>query len=361
MRRPCCFQFQNSLHHGWLALSNTGADGKAILVAARLPILHKAVVAACDELDGLKDGLISEPRLCQFDPRTIVCVQGSSDTSDCLTPAEAGVATKFYAGPIDPKTGAHLTVGEEQYGSELAWGGVSVPQSTDQPIFSSMIAMQALSNLIFAETPPADYKLSDLKFDLATVDLLRSRHSLVDATSPDLSAFESKGGRLILWHGWADPHISPRTTIAFHEALLSQMGQDAVAAFERLYLLPGVYHCGQGEGMASVDFLTPLMNWVENGVAPDGVKTRTQTDGGNSFGLPTSQKKEHPIGAPATPATPSVLRSRPVYPYPALPKYDGKGDPNDAASFVKGDALYTVATLPWAGEDFFRPYKPTAE
>lgn len=354
------FQFQNSLHHAWLALSNTGADGKPIVTAPRLPVLHKAVVAACDGLDGLVDGLISDPRLCHFDPKTIECPADATDASACLTPTEVAAVTKFYEGPVDPATGIHLTVGEEQYGSELAWAGVFVPQTADQPIFSSMIALGALQNLIFAEEPPADYALTDLTFDAATVDLLKARHPLFDATSPDLKPFAEKGGKLILWHGWADPHISPLTTIAFHEAVLKEMGEAAVAGFERLYLLPGVYHCGNGEGMASVDLLTPLMDWVEDGTAPEAVTTRTATEGGNSFGLPTAQKKERPADAPAIPAEPPVTRERPVYPYPALAKYIG-GDPNAAASYVKGEPLHTAPTAAWAGEDFFKPYQPAAE
>lgn len=352
------FQLQNSLHHGWLAASNTGPDGKAIVVAPRLALLHKAVLAACDGLDGLKDGLISEPRLCHFDPGSIACKAGTTDTSACLTAAEVGAIRKFYKGPVDPHTGEHLTVGEEQYGSELAWAGVFVPQTTDQPIFSTMIALAALKNLTFEQNPPESYSLADLKFDKATLNLLRARHPLFDAVNPDLSAFRAAGGKLILWHGWADPHISPRTTIAFHEALERQSGKAAVAAFERLYLLPGVYHCGSGEGMAAIDFLSPMMNWVERGEAPDAVVGHTETAKAGSFGQPGGDQKGPPPGAMPPQPEPAVVRSRPVYPYPFLPKYSGKGDVNEAASYVKGSPLYKGLTAKWAGADFFKPYKP---
>lgn len=348
------FQFQNSLHHAWLALTNTGVDGKPIFTKPRLPILHQAVVAACDELDGLADGLISDPRLCRFDPRTIQCTTDVEDSSTCLTADEVVAAKKFYEGPMDPETDEHLTVGEEQYGSELAWAGVFVPEAIDRPTYSGMAALNALNNLIFEKDPPSGYTLTDLKFDKATIELLRARHPLFDPSSPDLRPFAASGGKLILWHGWADPNISPLITIAFHEALEREMGPTAVASFERLYFLPGVYHCGRGEGMPTVDFLTPLMNWVENGAAPGAVITRGVTDGDKQVGLPATPAK---LSVGTSLGEPSVERSRPVYPYPGLATYAG-GDPNTAASFIKGEPLYTAPARSWAGANFFRPYKP---
>ncbi len=350
------FQFQNSLHHGWLAASNTGADGKPVVTASRLPILHKAVLAACDGLDGQVDGLLSDPRLCHFNPKTLQCPANSDDVSACLTAKEVEVVTKFYEGPRDPATGEHLTVGEAQYGSELAWAGVFVPETADKPIFSTIIALGALQNLIFEQDPPKDYSLADLKFDKATVELLKVRHPLFDATNPDLAAFQAAGGKLILWHGWSDEHISPLTTIAYHEALLKQMGRNAAAKFERLYLLPGVYHCGKGEGPSAVDFLTPMMDWVEHGKAPDAIITRTATNEANSFGQPPSETKNQKSLASKTMG---AMKSRPVYPYPAIAKYKGSGDRNSEKSYVKGKALYAKPTPAWVGQDFFKPYAPS--
>ncbi|OQW88390.1 MAG: tannase [Rhodoferax ferrireducens] len=350
------FQFQNSLHHGWLAASNTGLDGKAILTAARLPLLHKAVMDACDGLDGQTDGLLSDPRLCHFDPKTLQCPPGSSNASACLTPEEVDVVTKFYAGPRDPATGEHLTVGDVQFGSELAWAGVFVPESTDRPIFSTMIAMGALQNLLFEQDPPKGYTLADLKFEKSSVALLKARHALFDATNPDLSKFQAAGGKLILWHGWADQHISPLTTVAYHEAILKQMGKDEAAKFQRLYLLPGVYHCGKGEGPSAVDFLTPMMDWVERAIPPEAVITQTPSGNGNNFGQPPSEARGP---KPAEPNMPKVKQSRPVYPYPAVAKYQGAGDPNSAASYVKAEPLHVKPTPAWAGEDFLKPYAPS--
>uniref|UniRef100_H3G6Y7 feruloyl esterase n=1 Tax=Phytophthora ramorum TaxID=164328 RepID=H3G6Y7_PHYRM len=347
------FQFQNSLHHGWLAMSPPGRGPPghgssdhgpaAIVTASKLPLLHSAVVRACDALDGLVDGLLSEPRLCNFDPRELLCATEMAAAvvdRQCLTEAEVNTIRKFYNGPVDPATGSHLTVGQAQFGSELAWEGVFVPRGRNQPVMSAHIALAALRYLIFEPNPPETYSLNDLKFTEATVELLRPRHPLLDATNPDLAAFKAAGGKLILWHGWSDEHISPRTTIAYHEALQKQMGgPDQVAAFERLYLLPGVQHCGRGEGMAAIDLVTPLLEWVEQGSAPHAIMTSTELD------VP-----------PWMAAAPAVTRSRPVFPYPSLAKYTGQGDANDAANFVQGAPLYTDKTADWAGQSFFEPY-----
>lgn len=320
------FTVQNSLYHGFMARANTGPDGKPVLTSDRLPILHAAVVAACDETDGQKDGLIADPRACRFDPATIACAAGATDTSACLTPAEVATVTKFYDGPHDPATGARLTVGAPFYGSEPKWAGVFVP-TPDQPgIFSEVIAIGALQNLVFEDTPPDSYTLADLNFDAATLDRLRARHPLFDATNPDLSAFEKAGGKLILWHGLADEHITPLGTIAYQQALEARMG-GAVQSFERLYLVPGMAHCGDGEGPHLIDLLTPTMAWVEQGTAPDAILARGEN------------------------------RARPVFPWPAVARYDGTGDPADAASYQRAEPPALSQPVPaWIGQDFFQPF-----
>ncbi len=170
---------------------------------------------------------------------------------------------RFYEGPKDPVSGEHLTLGGPQPGSELAWAGVFVPVSADQPVYSETAALEAIRNVVFEKNPSADFDLNALNFDKKTFDQLRPLHALYDATNPDLSPFASRGGKLILWHGWADPNISPLNTLAYHEAVEAQMGKTRTEAFSRLYMLPGVYHCGGGEGPSLVDLLTPIMAWVE--------------------------------------------------------------------------------------------------
>lgn len=377
------FQIQNSLHHGWLASSNKDADGKGVLLSSRLSLLHDAVVKACDALDGLEDGLLSDPRLCSFDPASIQCASDTAaDTSTCLTSAEVQTATKFYQGPTDPASGGRLTVGEQQYGSELAWSGVCVASSATASVMSESIALAALRYLVFADGPHTNFTIADLKFEDATLEKLRPRHALFDAVSPDLAPFRAAGGKLILWHGWADPHISPRTTIRLHEGLVTQMGEAAVNDFERLYLLPGVYHCGSGEGMSAIDLVTPMLQWVEAGVAPNAIVTKdaaasaggdfgqwkgSGSQAGGSGGPPSggsppsaarALRSQASASSSSSGSAATVSRSRPVYPYPALAKYTGSGDSSDAANFVAGEALYTKTTADWLGDDFFDPYTP---
>ncbi|OWZ15299.1 hypothetical protein PHMEG_00011090 [Phytophthora megakarya] len=365
------FTFQNSFHHGWLSVSNTDDDGNRVVIADRVSILHDAVVKACDSLDGIEDGLLSDPRLCKFDPSTIECAADATDNSTCLTSAEVATVTKFYNGPTD--SGKYLTVGEEQYGSELAWSGVFVSDSYTGDIMSTNTALAAIKYLIFEDYPGDNYTLNDFDFSKTTIDLLRARHPLLDAVSSDLSKFHKAGGKLILWHGWADPHISARTTIAYHEALQKNMGKNALNEFERLYLLPGVYHCGNGEGPSAIDLVTPMLEWVESGTAPDAVETSTPTNTGDSDskfgqwaksgsgagGPPSGSAPKRNLAEVSASGSAATTVTRPVYPYPAVAKYKGSGDVNEAANFEKGGALYTKTTRTWLGEDFFKPYTPT--
>ncbi|SLN26062.1 Tannase and feruloyl esterase [Aquimixticola soesokkakensis] len=358
------FQVQNTLYHGWQADANTDENGQIILLSDRLPILHDAVVAACDPVDGATDGLISDPSACLFDLDTITCAAGASDTSACLTPAEADVARRFYEGPIDATTGAHLTAGQPQYGSELNWAGVYVADSRDGALMSTMAATPVIKYLAFDPARP-DATLADFDFSEETLNDLRARHTLYDATNTDLSRFEAAGGKLILWHGLADPHISPANTLALHSGMIAQMGAETVDGFERLYLLPGVGHCGNGEGPSNLDLLTPMMAWVENGTAPQAVMT-TSSSTTTSFGAPQFAGSEPtgdaaPKGALKQAASRLPDMTRPVYPYPFTAVWDGSGDVYDAAHWSQGEAAQIVHLRDWPGADFFAPYAFTDE
>ncbi|KIQ36492.1 tannase/feruloyl esterase family alpha/beta hydrolase [Pseudomonas viridiflava] len=346
------FQVQKVLFHGWVARANTGPDGKPIILASHLPILHKAVLAQCDVLDGQIDGLISDPRLCRFDPSVVQC-KVSADNAKCLTAPEVEAARRIYDGPKDPASGERLIVGGPQPGSELAWAGLFVPVSADQPIVSQQIAEQSIRSLVFETNPPEDFKLADLRFDKSTFERLRPLHALYDATNPDLAPFASRGGKLILWHGWADPQVSPLNTLAYHEAVEAHMGKARTESFTRLYMLPGVYHCGRGEGPSEVDLLTPIMAWVEKGQAPGAIVAR--------------QYQPKPVDKVVAASLPAFMtredisnrgRTRKVFPYPYMAEYDHKGYSKRANSYQRSEPLTAEKTPKWVGSGFFQPYEP---
>lgn len=349
------FQVQNTLHHGWLARSNMDAEGRPILLSHKLPALHAAVIAACDATDGLADGLISQPALCQFDAASIACADGRDDAT-CLTPAEITAVRKFYDGPRDA-AGLPLTPGQSTFGSELNWQGVFVPDEVDQEPFSKMIAEPVLQNLAF-DPPRPEMTLQDLEFSTATLDALRARHPMIDATSPELSAFAGIGGKLILWHGLADPHIAPANTLALHKAMIATMGADKVQAFSRLYLLPGMGHCGGGQGPSQLDLLTPMLDWVETGIAPDAIATATTAET-STFGQPDGVEGGggHPPARDLGVA-PLPDMTRPVFPWPATAVFSGSGNPHDAADWTRGPDAEIVALRDWPGADLFTPFTP---
>lgn len=343
------FQVQNSLLHGWQAQVNKGPDGRAVLVASRLPLLHQAVLAQCDGLDGQLDGLLTDPRACNFDPATIQCAS-DEDSSQCLTAAEVQTVQKIYQGPSDAETGERLAVGGPQPGSELAWAGVFVSETASDPLFSETIALDALRYLVFERAPQPNYSLDQLSFTAETFDRLRARHPLFDATDPDLSTFARNGGKLILWHGWSDNHISPINTIAYHEALQRYMGERQVSRFERLYLVPGMYHCSGGEGPSEMDLLTPVMRWVEAGQAPDEIVVRQASDEDTTLAA-RGKAKAH--GKPLL-----AVEGRPVYPYPYVARYIGRGHFKHGGHYQRGAPFTNAPTPNWRGSDFYSPYEP---
>ncbi|WP_069263311.1 tannase/feruloyl esterase family alpha/beta hydrolase [Paraburkholderia nodosa] len=341
------FQIQNSLYHGWSveSQSTTGdSTGNAVLYADKALVLHKAVIAACGGQAGVPDGLIADPRTCNFDPASIQCAQGATNTSNCLTAAEVATASKIYGGPVDATTGERMLAGSPQMGSEENWVGVEVPttNSTATPVsvkslFSYMIVTGAY-NLIFTGSPTMPtidtFGYTDANF---YPTYLQVNHPLMDATNPDLSAFKKAGGKLILWHGWADQHISPLFTIQYYEAMQNTMGASNVSDFARLYLVPGVAHCGGGEGFPNIDLVSQITAWAEQGTAPNTVMTY-QTDSSNN-----------------------VTASRPVYPYPAVAQFTGTGDWHLGANWTQGAPLYNQPTHTWTGSSFYATYTPTTQ
>lgn len=331
------FTVQNSFYHAWNTVTNIGADGKPILTAAKLPMLHAAVLAACDAADGVRDGLISDPLRCRFDPGVLLCRQGQN-RAQCLSAAELGVVRRIYNGATD-SAGRKLVIGGPMPGSELAWAGVIVPDSKERQAFGGMIAADSVRNLYYDAPLPRTWTVRDLKFDEATLDSFKFR-AIYDATNPDLSSFRKAGGRLIMWHGWSDPHISPLNSIAYYTLVQRRLGADVTSAFARLFLLPGMYHCGGGDGLFNFDVLTPLMAWVERGDPPDRL-------------IASHDLNVQSMGRPAAHSKPGVVdRTRPVFAYPHAAHYVGRGSIDDPENFVAADPPEADKSIEWLGAKY---------
>lgn len=334
------FAAQNSFHHGWLAKVNTGADGKAVLLAADMAPLHAAALKACDGLDGLVDGQITDPRVCRVDPSVTRC-KGVYQPGQCLTPAKVEAARLIYQG-ARTATGTRLEVGPLMPGGEMNWVGVFVPISADGPLMSAKFAEDTINHLLFTPNPATPYTPQTFPFNEAMTALEAPARALYDADHADLSAFAAHGGRLILYHGWSDPHISPLGTIDYYDRVGTKMGAGRRDAFIRLFMLPGMSHCSGGDGPSEFPLLANLMRWVENGTAPQVMIAHRarRTDAGqppNANGRPAGMVQPQP---------PMPPRSRPIFAWPQVAVYVGHGSVDDAASFTAASPASHGATVP---------------
>jgi feruloyl esterase len=267
----------------------------------KLALIHEAALAACDALDGVEDGLIDDPRKCDFDPSTLLCK--GEDAPDCLTAGQVDSVKKVYEGLKDPTTGEQFWPGYEP-GSELGWPGhIGEPFVIPQGYFKGIVF----------EDPNWDWTTFDFTDpeDFAILYDADARYGpILNATDPDLTAFKELGGKLILWHGWSDQNIAPRNTINYYNNVVAEIGSEAeTQEFLRLFLAPGVGHCRGGEGPDTFDALAALEQWVENGIAPDMIIASKVKDG-------------------------KVVFTRPLCPYPQVAQYKGTGSTDDATNFV---------------------------
>ncbi|MFW6681298.1 tannase/feruloyl esterase family alpha/beta hydrolase [Komagataeibacter intermedius] len=333
------FTVQNSFYHAWNVRGNQRADGTNILLQNRVGVLHDAVIRHCDTLSGVKDGILEEPRACHFDPVWVQCAAGQSDTSDCLTAEETQAALRLYKGATDA-AGRPYIIGGPLPGSELQW---ALPATARGESMSQGIAASAIAYVIPLQVDEKAADLTRFHFDDASFATMTKLAPLYNAENTNLRTFHQHGGRLILWHGLADQSISPLNTIAYYQGVQREMGVEQTDSFLKFYLLPGVGHCGNGEGFPQVDFLTPLMAWTESGIAPNAIRTEKTAQGDGPMGPPPGGHGKPPAGGqihmapmPSQPyARPdaAAIASRPVYPYPYIAQYVGAGDVNDAGNY----------------------------
>lgn len=345
----------NGEYQTWIGLANQDAVGNPILTQDKLALIHNAAMSTtgyanpnCDGKDGLVDGLIADPRACSFKPESLKCT--GSDLSACLTDAQVAVVQKLYQAPVDAQ-GQHLYPGYEAIGSELAWADWIVQKPGMKP-FAAKIGNTYLKYLAFPENPPASYSYKDWQFTVEGFDRLRPVGEIYNATNPNLKAFRDRGGKLILYHGWADPAIPPFGTLAYYQAVQDSMGGLAsVQEFARLFMFPGLYHCSGGTGPSEFDLLTPIVAWVEQGVAPSKIiASQIANKGSGGFSDRTGNNQS------SSNNDRQVVRTRPVFPYPMQTQYSGKGSIDDASNFVG----VMPSPLPndrfnWVGNDLFEP------
>lgn len=266
----------------------------------KLPLIAKAVIAACDAQDGLKDGLIADTRRCTFDPATIQCK--GADSPDCLTAGQVDSVRKIYEGLKDPTTGKLFWPGYEP-SSEMGWPG-HIQNSIGAPPLGYFKYM-AFQN------PNWDwmtFSFADPKSFALLVEASNRLGNILNSTDPDLTAFQRLGGKLLMYHGWLDQNISPRNSIQYYENVEEIFGNET-RDFARLFLAPGMGHCGGGPGPNALDGLTALENWVEKKQPPQQIVASHATNG-------------------------QTDRTRPLCPYPQVATYKGSGSIDDAANFV---------------------------
>jgi len=289
----------------------TGRAAQAVRVAqatekpaARLSkedaaLLHTAVLAACDALDGVKDGVIDDPTRCTFDPAALQCA--SEKTASCLAPAQVRTAKLLYDGRANPKTKREITAlarGSEAGWTENGWTASARATGLDQFRF-----------LVFRD-PAWDVGAFDFDADIARAEA--ADNGTINALDPDLKAFFDRGGKLIQYHGWSDPQISPGNSTQYYSRVVKALGgADRIAGSYRLFMAPGMGHCGGGDGPNTFDMLAALEQWVEQRTPPDRVIASHATGG-------------------------AVDRTRPLCPYPQVAIYKGAGSTDDAASFACG-------------------------
>jgi Tannase and feruloyl esterase len=286
------------------------ADAAAYIPSAKLPAIEQAALTQCDALDGVKDGVIENPMSCKFNTAVLACKAGE-ESNACLTAPQLAALNKIYTGP---KTSDGKQVlagfshgGEAELGGWASWIDGAAPGKSLQYAFGTNF----FKYMVFNDAD-WDYKTATVDHNVKLAD--DKFAGTLNATNTDLSAFKSRGGKLIMYHGWADAAIPPTNTVSYYDAVKSKMGEKDADGFVRLFMVPGMEHCGGGAGVsvgagvpredADHDIDAALEKWVEQGVAPNQIIARKGTS-----------------------------RTRPLCAWPQTAHYKGSGSTDDAANF----------------------------
>jgi hypothetical protein len=297
------------------AMWNQKALSEAPVTPAKLALIADKVMTKCDAIDGLKDGLIDDPRKCNFDARRDVPIcSAGADGADCLTTAQAAAIEKVYSGPQSngkpyftgymPGSEA-VTTGLFGGGTGSGWMNVIVSAQPDGKPADFNLAENTMRYLVH-KPPKPDYDYKTFNFD-RDIHLLDGWSKLADAKNPDLSKFRHRGGKLLMTYGWADSILQPMMGVKYYEQAVSKNGPETTDFF-RLFMVPGMAHCGGGIGPDRHDPMTAMINWVEKGKAPASMVASRVVNN-------------------------QIVRSRPLCPYPQVARYSGQGSIDDAANF----------------------------
>ena len=301
---PAMNMTHNSAGNIWNAQA---FDGPANISMAQATAVTAAVKQCAGKDGGLSsDNFLTDPD-CHWEPSALQCTGGSSDAPTCLTAPQVAAVRKFYQGPVNPRTGQRIYAGRVR-GSESNSGYPANNEALMPPATSDW----ALGN-------DFDWRTFDFDHDMDAVD--DALAAILNANTADLEEFRSHGGKLVIWQGLADPRIPVLNTVAYYERLIASQtpgdGQHKgdrkealrrTQEFARLFLAPGVGHCGGGAGAGTFDPVIPVEQWVDQGIAPDQIIVSKVVNGVTTF-------------------------TRPLCPYPKLPRYSGVGDPTQASSF----------------------------
>jgi feruloyl esterase len=292
----------------WVAQAVHGAatdnvvhkDDASYIPPSKYPLIHAAALSACDEQDGVKDGVIENPQRCKFDPKVLECKGG--DAADCLTAPQVEAVRKIYSPVLNRRTGAAIVPGFSP-GSELGWATMGGPQPLGLGI--------DLFRFVVFQDPNWDFRKFDFDEDVART---LKASEMLNSIDPDLRKFSAHGGKLIQYHGWSDPQIAPQNSVDYYKTVLdklaaTKMTAGDVAGFYRLFMVPGMAHCGGGDGASTFDMLAALEQWVEQKNAPEHVLASRIRDG-------------------------KTDRTRPLCPFPQIAKYKGSGSTDEAANFT---------------------------
>jgi feruloyl esterase len=277
------------------------------LTEAKIRLAGEVIYSSCDPKDGLRDGVIQDPRRCGFDPAGQLPKCSGADSPDCFTEAQIQTLQTIYSDQF--VSGKRIfpgwPVGAEALDARGRPGWYFWLYRDDGPPLQHQFATSFFQYLAFPKKDP-NLQLKDVEPE-RDLPRLEAIHKMLDATDADLSGFRERKGKLLMTYGWADPALNPNMGIEYYESVVRKMGPEA-GDFFRLFMMPGVFHCAGGPGCDSAFTLGALVDWVEKGNAPEAIRAEKRQAG-------------------------KVIRSRPLCPYPAVASYKGSGSPDDAANF----------------------------